>query len=194
MTICNMSIEAGARAGMIGPDETTFEYLPGQTARPADFDAAVDYWRTLVTDADATFDKEVTIDAAGLSPYVTWGRTRARGFRCAHRCPPRRTSTIRRPSGGRAQGAGLHGTAGGNAAEGNPCRHGVPRFLYQRADRGSASGRGHPAGPQGRRLGDDAGRARLGESPFAGAGRRPGHGLHPGRRNGAMRGARCVWP
>jgi 3-isopropylmalate/(R)-2-methylmalate dehydratase large subunit len=80
MTICNMSIEAGARAGMIGPDETTFEYLRGKQRAPADFDAAVDYWRTLVTDADATFDKEVTIDAAGLSPYVTWGTNPGQGL------------------------------------------------------------------------------------------------------------------
>ncbi|MCB0916794.1 MAG: 3-isopropylmalate dehydratase large subunit, partial [Actinobacteria bacterium] len=59
MTICNMSIEAGARAGMIAPDETTFEYLRGRERAPEDFDSAVDYWRTLTTDPDAVFDKEV---------------------------------------------------------------------------------------------------------------------------------------
>jgi 3-isopropylmalate/(R)-2-methylmalate dehydratase large subunit len=75
MTVCNMSIEAGARAGMIAPDETTFAYLKGRPHAPtgADWEAAVAHWRTLATDDDATFDKEVVIDATTLSPYVTWG-------------------------------------------------------------------------------------------------------------------------
>ncbi len=75
MTVCNMSIEAGARAGLVAPDDTTFEYLRGRPHAPrdADWDAAVAYWRSLVTDADATFDHQVTLDATSLSPYVTWG-------------------------------------------------------------------------------------------------------------------------
>jgi 3-isopropylmalate/(R)-2-methylmalate dehydratase large subunit len=75
MTVCNMSIEAGARAGLIAPDDTTFAYLEGRTFAPkgAAWDAALDDWRTLVTDADATFDQEVVIDAPTLRPYVTWG-------------------------------------------------------------------------------------------------------------------------
>jgi 3-isopropylmalate/(R)-2-methylmalate dehydratase large subunit len=75
LTVCNMSIEAGARAGLIAPDDVTFEYLKGRPHAPtgADWEAALDYWRTLPTDADATFDHEVIIDAATLSPYVTWG-------------------------------------------------------------------------------------------------------------------------
>jgi 3-isopropylmalate/(R)-2-methylmalate dehydratase large subunit len=73
MTICNMSIEAGARAGMIAPDDTTFAYLEGRPAAPEDFEAAVDRWRELPTDADAVFDAEVRIDTAALSPQVTWG-------------------------------------------------------------------------------------------------------------------------
>ncbi len=82
MTVCNMSIEAGARAGMIAPDETTFDYLRGRPHAPsgADWDAAVDYWRTLATDADATFDREVVIDAATLSPFVTWGTNPGQGL------------------------------------------------------------------------------------------------------------------
>jgi len=81
MTICNMSIEAGARAGMIAPDETTFAYLEGRDHAPkdADWDAAVDYWRTLPTDDDATFDAEVTIEASELSPFVTWGTNPGQG-------------------------------------------------------------------------------------------------------------------
>ncbi|MCU1486851.1 MAG: 3-isopropylmalate dehydratase, large subunit [Actinomycetia bacterium] len=75
MTVCNMSIEAGAKAGLIAPDEITFEYLKGRARAPqgADWDAAVEDWKTLVTDDDATFDKEVFIDATTLTPHVTWG-------------------------------------------------------------------------------------------------------------------------
>lgn len=81
MTICNMSIEAGARAGMIAPDETTFEFLKGRPNAPtgADWDAAVDYWTSLRTDPDAEFDAEVHIDAASLSPFVTWGTNPGQG-------------------------------------------------------------------------------------------------------------------
>jgi len=75
LTVCNMSIEAGARAGLIAPDEVTFEYLRGREHAPqgADWDTAVAYWKTLPTDAGAVFDHEVTIDATALAPYVTWG-------------------------------------------------------------------------------------------------------------------------
>lgn len=81
MTICNMSIEAGARAGMVAPDETTFEYIKDRQHAPkgAEWDAAVEYWRTLHTDPDATFDAEVVIDAASLSPFVTWGTNPGQG-------------------------------------------------------------------------------------------------------------------
>ena len=75
LTVCNMSIEAGARAGLVAPDDVTFAYLEGRPHAPsgAAWEAALDYWRTLPTDADATFDHEVTLDAATLTPYVTWG-------------------------------------------------------------------------------------------------------------------------
>jgi 3-isopropylmalate/(R)-2-methylmalate dehydratase large subunit len=75
MTVCNMSIEAGARAGMIAPDETTFSYLEGRPAAPsgADWERALDRWRELRTDDDATFDREVEIDVTELEPQVTWG-------------------------------------------------------------------------------------------------------------------------
>ncbi|MFJ8046158.1 3-isopropylmalate dehydratase large subunit [Kitasatospora sp. NPDC096147] len=81
MTICNMSIEAGARAGMIAPDRTTFDYLEGRPHAPkgADWDAAVEYWSTLTTDEDAVFDAEVFIDAAELTPFVTWGTNPGQG-------------------------------------------------------------------------------------------------------------------
>ena len=82
MTVCNMSIEAGARAGMIAPDETTFAYLKGRAHAPsgADWDAAVAYWKTLRTEDGATFDAEVVIDGDALSPYVTWGTNPGQGL------------------------------------------------------------------------------------------------------------------
>jgi len=73
MTICNMTIEGGGRAGMIAPDETTFEWVRGRPGAPQDFDAAVERWRGLSTEKGAEFDTEVEIDAAGISPMVTWG-------------------------------------------------------------------------------------------------------------------------
>src|SRR5690606_35092954 len=75
MTVCKLSIEAGAKAGLIAPDEVTFEYLEGRANAPtgSDWDAAVAEWRTLVTDEGATFDKEVVIDAAEIRPHVSWG-------------------------------------------------------------------------------------------------------------------------
>jgi 3-isopropylmalate/(R)-2-methylmalate dehydratase large subunit len=81
MTICNMSIEAGARAGMVAPDQITFDYLEGRPHAPtgADWDAAVQYWKTLQTDEGAVFDAEVFIDADKLDPFVTWGTNPGQG-------------------------------------------------------------------------------------------------------------------
>jgi 3-isopropylmalate/(R)-2-methylmalate dehydratase large subunit len=75
MTVCNMSIEAGARAGLVAPDETTYRYLAGRPRAPrgAAWDAALGYWRTLPTDPGAAFDREVTLDGSVLTPFVTWG-------------------------------------------------------------------------------------------------------------------------
>ncbi|MEY4967614.1 MAG: hypothetical protein RIQ73_313, partial [Actinomycetota bacterium] len=73
MTVCNMSIEAGARAGLIAPDQITFDYIAGKPHAPEDFDAAVAYWKTLFSDKDAKFDVEVDLNADDLEPFVTWG-------------------------------------------------------------------------------------------------------------------------
>jgi 3-isopropylmalate/(R)-2-methylmalate dehydratase large subunit len=75
MTVCNMTIEGGGRAGMIAPDETAFEWVRGRAAAPADLEEAAERWRELPTDDGAAFDTEVEIDAAGISPMVTWGTT-----------------------------------------------------------------------------------------------------------------------
>ncbi|MGJ0204638.1 3-isopropylmalate dehydratase large subunit [Leucobacter sp. gxy201] len=89
MTICNMSIEAGARAGMVAPDQTTFDYVQGREAAPkgADWDAAVEYWKTLPTDEGAVFDEEVFIDASELEPFVTWGTNPGQGVLLSDRIP-----------------------------------------------------------------------------------------------------------
>ncbi|WP_087096570.1 3-isopropylmalate dehydratase large subunit [Nocardiopsis sp. JB363] len=81
MTVCNMSIEAGARAGMIAPDQTTFDYVQGRPHAPqgADFDTAVEHWKSLRTDEGAEFDAEVTLNADDLSPFVTWGTNPGQG-------------------------------------------------------------------------------------------------------------------
>src|SRR4051794_26076010 len=89
MTICNMSIEAGARAGMVAPDETTYGYLKGRPHAPegADWDAAVEYWNTLATDDDAVFDAEVFLDANELEPFVTWGTNPGQGVSLSESVP-----------------------------------------------------------------------------------------------------------
>jgi 3-isopropylmalate/(R)-2-methylmalate dehydratase large subunit len=82
MTVCNMSIEAGAKAGVIAPDRTTFDYLEGRPHAPqgADWDAAVEHWSALRTDEGAVFDREVVLDASTLTPYVTWGTNPGQGL------------------------------------------------------------------------------------------------------------------
>src|SRR3954467_12158330 len=75
MTICNMTIEGGGRAGMVAPDETTFDYVRDKAGSPADFDAAIERWRRLPTDEGASFDTEVAVEAPEISPMVTWGTT-----------------------------------------------------------------------------------------------------------------------
>ena len=82
MTICNMSIEAGARAGMVAPDEKTIEYVKGREFAPtgADWDAAVEYWKTLPTDEGAEFDTVVEIDGSALTPFITWGTNPGQGL------------------------------------------------------------------------------------------------------------------
>ena len=89
MTVCNMSIEWGAKAGLIAPDETTFDYLEGRPEAPVgeNWDAAVAHWRTLVTDDDATFDREIELDASGMTPFVTWGTNPGQGVPLAGSIP-----------------------------------------------------------------------------------------------------------
>src|SRR6188768_275365 len=89
MTICNMSIEGGARAGMIAPDETTFEYLKGRESAPKgeEWDKAVAYWKTLPTDEGATYDKTIILNAAELEPMITYGTNPGMGMKITDRIP-----------------------------------------------------------------------------------------------------------
>jgi 3-isopropylmalate/(R)-2-methylmalate dehydratase large subunit len=96
MTVCNMTIEGGGRAGMIAPDDTTFAYLEGRTFAPADYDAAVAGWRSLRTDDGATFDRELTVDASAIGPVVTWGTTPAQVVSVTGSVPEPRTETDER--------------------------------------------------------------------------------------------------
>ena len=96
MTICNMTIEGGGRAGMIAPDETTFEWVKGRPGAPEDFEEALTYWRTLQTDEGATFDREITVDASKISPLVTWGTNPGQVVGVADACPTPSTETDER--------------------------------------------------------------------------------------------------
>jgi 3-isopropylmalate/(R)-2-methylmalate dehydratase large subunit len=98
MTICNMSIEGGARAGMIAPDEVTFEYLKGREASPkgADWDKAVAYWKTLPSDVGATYDKSITLEASELEPMITYGTNPGMGMKITDRVPS--TESFTEPS------------------------------------------------------------------------------------------------
>ena len=98
MTICNMSIEAGAKAGLIAPDDVTFAYLEGRAHAPkgAAWEAALDDWRALPTDADAAFDKEVHLDAADIAPHVSWGTNPAQVVPVTERVPEPTTDTEQR--------------------------------------------------------------------------------------------------
>jgi 3-isopropylmalate/(R)-2-methylmalate dehydratase large subunit len=89
MTVCNMSIEWGAKAGLIAPDQTTFDYLEGRPEAPAgaDWDTAVAHWRTLATDPDASFDAEIVLDASTMTPFVTWGTNPGQGVPLAGSVP-----------------------------------------------------------------------------------------------------------
>ena len=143
MTVCNMSIEAGARAGMIAPDETTFAYLKGRDRAPkgADWDEAVAAWRELRTDDDAVFDAEVAHRRRRADPVRHLGHQPgpgpAAGRAGAGPGDDRRRERARR----RRAGAGLHGPGGRHAAARHPRRHRLRRLLHQRPDRGPAVGR-----------------------------------------------------
>ena len=195
MTICNMSIEAGARAGMIAPDDTTFDYLRGRDHAPgADFDAAVAEWRELATDDDAVFDAEVHIDADTLTPFVTWGTNPGQGLPLSERVPDPERIVDENERVAAEKALDLHGADGGHTAARHPRRHGVRRLLHQRAHRGPARRRRDHRRPSGwpTACGCWSCRARCacGSRPSRRASTRSSP--RPGR-SGARRAARCAW-
>jgi 3-isopropylmalate/(R)-2-methylmalate dehydratase large subunit len=103
MTVCNMSIEWGARAGMVAPDETTYAYLKGRPSAPTgdDWDDAVASWEALRTDDDAAFDKEVVLDASTITPFVTWGTNPGQGVSLSGSVPDPQSI----PAGGQREAA-----------------------------------------------------------------------------------------
>ena len=178
MTICNMSIEAGARAGMVAPDDTTFAYLEGRPGAPsgAAWERALDEWRQLPSDEDAVFDREVEIDVRELAPQVTWGTNPGMVVPVDGRVPdPSELDGPGRP-GDRRASARLHGARAGDADRRHRDRPRVHRVVHELADRG----------PPGR-----CGSRRRADRPPVGArdGRpRVGCRAAPGRGGGARRG------
>ena len=185
MTVCNMTIEAGGRAGMIAPDETTFEWVEGREAAPDPL--PLDEWRALRTDEGASYDTEVMVDASEVSPQVTWGTTPAMvvGVTSAVPEPGRRERRAR---------ARVHGARARHADVRDPPGPRVHRLLHELADRrparGGRAGEGPPRGVERER----DGRAGLAAGEGTGRGRGPRRGV-PRRRasTGAPRAARCAW-
>ena len=151
MTVCNMTIEAGGRAGMIAPDETTFEWVIGRPARPIRLPAGVA--GVADSDADATFDREVEVDAAAISPMVTWGTNPGMVVQVTESVPEPRVRA------GRA-GAPLHGARARDADQRDRHRPRVHRVLHELADRRPAGGGRGGRGSPGRRQRVRDGRAR----------------------------------
>ena len=189
MTVSNMTIEAGARAGLIAPDETTFAYLEGRPMAPkGDLQhRAVAHWKTLPSDPGARYAKEVTLDISEIVPLTTWGTSPEDVVPITGAVPdPKDAPTVeKRASMQRA--LDYMGLAPGDAHDRRGDRPGVRRLVHQRPDRGSARGRRGRQGPQGRgrRARDDRPRLRPGEAPGRG-------GRHRGRAGrGRLRVARA---
>ncbi len=140
MTVCNMSIEGGARAGLIAPDETTFEYLKGRPYAPkgAAWEQAEAYWRTLPSDPGAHYDKIVRLDAAEIVPHVTWGTSPEDVLPITGRVPDPAEGRRSRPSRGDGARARLYGAGARHQARRDPGAEGLHRLLHQRPHRGSA--------------------------------------------------------
>lgn len=174
MTICNMSIEAGARVGLVAVDQKTIDYVKGRPFAPSaeQWDQAVACWQGLVSDADARFDTVVELDAAQIKPQVSWGTSPEMVLAVDQNVPdPARE----RPDQARFDRARLeiHGPAAEPGDHRHPAGPGIHRFLHQLADRGPACRRRSGQGPQGRRD-HQAGVGGAGFRVGQGAGRKEG--------------------
>ncbi len=153
LTICNMSIEAGARAGLIAPDDTTIDYIVNGN-RPfapqgADLDAAIADWQTLRTDDPAAFDRHVTIDASTIEPQVTWGTNPAMTVDVTGRVPEPDQVPFSSVEDAR-RALDYMGLTPGHRRDRHPGRRRLHRVLHQRADRGPADRRAGVPRAQGR--------------------------------------------
>jgi len=172
MTLCNMSIEAGARAGLVAVDEVTLAYLKGRPFAPRGelWDRAVAHWRTLKSDPDAKFDHEVTIDARSIKPGHLPRNGRHRGRARARS----RRGEGRKPPGGHGEGAHLHGLEAQYSHDRHPHRQGVHRLVHELAHRGPAGRRrDRPRAPTCRERQARNGRAGIGPGESAGRARGP---------------------
>jgi aconitase A len=195
MTICNMSIEAGARAGMIAPDETTFEYLRGRPHAPegADWDAAVEYWRTLGTDFDAVFDAEIVLDAARIEPFVTWGTNPGQGLPLSARVPDPAEIADEGARSAAERALAYMALAARDAAARHRGRHRLHRIVHQRPDRGPARrGVRRPGAAQGGRR-PRARRPRQRRVRLQAEAEGSTRSSSTSARSGATPAARCVW-
>ena len=153
MTVCNMSIEGGARAGMVAPDEKTFEYLKGRPKAPkaGAWETAMRYWETLHSDEGAAFDTEIKLDAAKLPPIVTWGTNPEQVASITGRVPTLEEVTDEHKREALAARARLHGFQGRREDHRHRARPRVHRLMHQRPHRGSARGRAHRERQEGQR-------------------------------------------
>ena len=189
MTICNMSIEAGARAGMVAPDETTFAYVKDKPHAPQgqDWEDAVAYWRTLPTDEGAVYDAEVYLDANELEPFVTWGTNPGQGVSLSAVVPS--PDDYADPNDRAAAERALEYMAltPGHADEGRPGRCRVHGLLHQQPHRRPASLRVDCEGSQEGRRRSRHGRPGLRSRAPRSRGGRPRQGLHRVRSRVALR-------
>ncbi len=182
MTLCNMSIEGGARAGLVAPDETTFAYVKDRDHAPQGeaWDAALAYWRTLPTDEGATFDKEVVLDAAAITPHVTWGTNPAQVAPITGTVPD--PGAMADPGDREAAERALAymGLQAGTPHARDQRRHRVPGQLHQLAHRGLPGRRGRAGRPFRAPRTARAGGARVAPGEGTGRGGGAGQGLHGG--------------
>ncbi len=183
MTVCNMSIEAGAKAGLIAPDDTTFDYLQGREHAPsgADWDAAVADWRTLYSDDDAVWDREVVLDAAVDHPARHVGHQPRPGRLDRRRHPG--ADRLRQPdhAGNGHPGARVHGPRGRDPDPRRQGRHRVHRLVHEQPHRRPPCRRRRHGGPHRHRAPGD-GRARQPRREGTGDRRRPRPGVRRRRR------------
>jgi 3-isopropylmalate/(R)-2-methylmalate dehydratase large subunit len=141
MTVCNMSIEGGARAGLIAPDEKAFEYLKGRPMSPKGeaWDAAMRYWETLRSDEGAHFDHEIRLDAAKLPPIVTWGTSPEDVVSISGFVPDPDKNRRRSQAAVEASGAEIHGPDCRHQDHRHQARPRLHRLLHQRPHRGSCA-------------------------------------------------------